>query len=78
MTFRERYSQEVRKGRMSPGAAFIREMMEVTKKCESAVRKWVAEENPIYPDALTQKVLADHFGTTEEELFPIRKTGKEG
>ncbi|MDE7402759.1 MAG: hypothetical protein K2M87_05045 [Muribaculaceae bacterium] len=53
---------------VAPATAFILEVIEVTKKSEPAVRRWLSGATE--PDALTQSVLAEHFGTTPEELFP--------
>lgn len=72
MTLKEMYA-EARKQPIPqyPANAFIREVAEVTKKSELAVRRWVGEgKTACVPDALTQEVLAKHFNTTPEELFP--------
>lgn len=53
----------------TPAISFIREVSAVTKKSEITVRKWLGGE--AVPDELTQKTLAEHFGTTPEELFPV-------
>ena len=53
---------------MTPAAAFVQEIANVSKKSEIAVRRWLSGK--IEPDALTQDVLAKHFGTTVEDLFP--------
>lgn len=55
----------------TPAAAFIHEICTVTKKSEIAVRRWVSGD--CIPDALTQDVLAKHFNTTPEQLFPRAK-----
>lgn len=69
MTLVERYQQAKNQARpVAPATAFIREIMEVTKKSEIAVRRWLSGETT--PDALTQEVLAKHLDTTSEELFP--------
>ena len=69
MTLVERYQQAKCQGRpITPAAAFIREISEVTKKSEIAVRRWLSGETE--PDALTQEVLAKHFDTTPQQLFP--------
>ena len=69
MTLLERYQQAKSKGRpVTPATAFIREIMEVTKKSEIAVRRWLSGETA--PDTLTQEVLAKHFNTTPDILFP--------
>lgn len=72
MTLKELYENARRKPKPpTPAVAFVREMAQVTKKSEIAVRRWLGEgSNACVPDALTQQVLADHFGTTPEELFP--------
>lgn len=69
MTLAERYQQAKNQARpVAPATAFVREIAEVTKKSELAVRRWLAGETE--PDALTQEVLAKHFNTTPDELFP--------
>ncbi|MCM1077779.1 MAG: hypothetical protein NC411_10515 [Bacteroides sp.] len=46
----------------------------MTKKSEIAVRRWLGNgETSATPDALTQEVLAKHFNTTPEELFPANQ-----
>lgn len=68
MTLKELY-EEARKS-PTPGLVFIREVMTVTQKTEITVRRWISGE--VVPDALTRSVLARHFNTTPEELFPTR------
>ncbi|MBD5332224.1 MAG: helix-turn-helix transcriptional regulator [Bacteroides sp.] len=71
MTLLERYQQAKNQARpVAPGTAFVREIAEVTKKSELAVRRWLAGDTE--PDALTQDVLARHFGCTPSELFPLK------
>lgn len=74
MTLKELYAKakQVPK-RDTPGAAFVREIALVTKKSEIVVRRWLSNgDGCCAPDALTQEVLASHFNTTPEELFPKR------
>lgn len=66
MTLKELYLK--RKEQPVPGIAFIREVAALTKKNEASVYRWIG--GTVVPDKLTQQVLADHFGTTPEELFP--------
>lgn len=66
MTLKELYLK--RKEQPVPGIAFIREVAAVTKKNEASVYRWISGST--VPDALTQQVLADHFNSTPEELFP--------
>lgn len=69
MTLVEHYQQVKKQARpVAPATAFIREIAEVTKKSELAVRRWLSGESE--PDALTQDVLAKHLNTTPEKLFP--------
>ncbi len=69
MTFKELYANAKRQPKPdTPANAFVREIAEVTKKSEVAVRKWLYGDAT--PDALTQATLASHFNTTPEELFP--------
>lgn len=71
MTLKELYINAKRQPKPdTPAAAFIREVANVTKKSEVAVRRWLAGE--CLPDPLTQDVLARHFNTTPEKLFSPR------
>lgn len=74
MTLKELYAKAKQEAkRDTPGAAFVREIALVTKKSEISVRRWLSNgEGGCAPDALTQEVLASHFKTTPEELFPKR------
>lgn len=68
MTLLELYQKAKNQERpVAPATAFIREVAQVTKKSEIAIRRWLSGETE--PDALTQEVLARHFNTTPEELF---------
>lgn len=70
MTLKELYAKAKEQPKPdTPANAFIREVASVTKKSEIAVRRWLSEGG-IEPDALTKDVLARHFGTTAQELFP--------
>lgn len=75
MTLRQLYLQAKQAPKPeAPGTAFIRELADVTKKSEIAVRRWLSDsETSVVPDALTQSVLAEHFNTTPDALFPERK-----
>lgn len=68
MTLTERYEQIKAEMPMSPARAFLLEIADVTKKSELTVRRWLSGEST--PDALTQEVLAKHFNTTPDTLFP--------
>lgn len=72
MTFKELYAKSKSQPLPErPSAAFVREVCEVTKRSEVAVRRWLCDgESACQPDALTQDVLARHFGTTPDQLFP--------
>ena len=70
MTLSERYEQIKAEMPMSPARAFLLEVANVTKKSELAVRRWLSGESE--PDALTKEVLARHFNTTPDELFPSK------
>lgn len=70
MTLKELYAKAKEQPKPdTPANAFIREVASVTKKSEIAVRRWLSEGG-VEPDALTKDVLARHFGTTTQELFP--------
>ena len=73
MTLSARYKKSKDSRPVSPATAFVKEVMAVTKRGEIAVRRWIAGD--AVPDRLTQDVLAAHFGTTAEELFPPVKKG---
>ena len=69
MTLKELYQKE--KEKQEACQVFVKDLMEVTKKSEPAVRRWLTNgPSSCAPDALTQEVLAKHFNTTPEELFP--------
>lgn len=72
MTLKEIYSEVKSQPRPdTPANVFVKEIAEVTKKSEVAVRRWLSDkESGCVPDALTQEVLARHFNTTPQELFP--------
>lgn len=52
----------------TPSQAFVSKIAKITKKSELAVRRWLGGQ--CTPDALTQEVLAKHFNTTPDKLFP--------
>ncbi len=69
MTLEERYLEAKNQERpIAPATAFVRKVAGITKKSELAVRRWISGETE--PDELTKAVLADHFNSTPEELFP--------
>ena len=70
MTFAEIYQQE--KEKPTPSQGFIEKIAELTSKSPLTVKRWVQPCTSIQPDALTKKVLAEHFNTTPEELFPAK------
>lgn len=70
MTLKELYAKAKEQPKPdTPALAFVREIAAVTKKSEIAVRRWLSDSS-VEPDLLTKEVLARHFGTTIEELFP--------
>lgn len=75
MTLKEMYSHaKANRKPQTPGAVFIHEIASVTKKSEMAVRRWLVDgPSSSLPDALTQEILANHFNTTPQELFPTTK-----
>lgn len=77
MTLQELYKAEKKKPKLrpaSPSELFVRDVMDVTKKSESAVRSWLGGK--MRPGMLEQCVLAAHFGIDREELFPNIKKDK--
>lgn len=72
MTLTEMYKKAKAQEKVkSPALAFVKEVMDVTKKSEVSVRRWIA--GTVVPDELTQDVLARHFGTTADKLFPTHE-----
>lgn len=72
MTLKDLYDQAKSQPKPeTPAVAFVREVAAVTKKSELTVRRWLTG---VEPDALTQEVLAAHFGTTPDQLFPKVQT----
>lgn len=67
MTFKEHYEEAKKQQRYTPANVFIQGIMDVTKKSEASVRRWLS--GSCAPDALTRDVLAEHFNTTTDELF---------
>ncbi len=75
MTLKEMYLEAKQapkpKNPDTPAAAFVKKIAALTKKSEIAVRRWLSDsDSSAEPDALTKEVLARHFNTTPEELFP--------
>lgn len=68
-TFKELY--EDIKSLPTPAQAFISEIAELTCSNEMTVRMWLTGRQR--PDALAQRVLAEHFKTSAEALFPKRE-----
>ncbi len=56
----------------SPHQALVQEVMAVTRRKELTVRLWMTGK--CQPDALTKQVLAEHFGTEPDVLFPPMET----
>lgn len=56
----------------SPHQALVQEVMAVTRRKELTVRLWMTGK--CQPDALTKQVLAEHFGTEPDVLFPPIET----
>ena len=72
MTLLEKYQHAKNQQRpIAPATAFILKVASVTRKTELAVRRWLSGETE--PDALTKEVLARHFNTTPQELFPPKQ-----
>lgn len=72
MTLKELYAEAKKAPKPdTPANAFVKEIAELTKKSEIAVRRWLTDSDAYCrPDALTQEVLAQHFNSTTDELFP--------
>lgn len=65
-TFKEFYEQV--KNQPTPAQEFINKIAELTCSNEVTVRMWIGGRQR--PNALAQRVLAEHFGTTPDALFP--------
>lgn len=75
MTLKEIYAKVKKEPKPDTPAAFIKELAQVTKRSELAVRRWLGDgDSTCVPDALTRDVIARHFNTTAEELFPSAET----
>ena len=68
MTLKQLY--DIEREKKTPAESFIDEVALISKKTPKTVRRWLHPTQGANPDELTQKVLADHFNTTPEELFP--------
>lgn len=69
MTLKEIYDDVRRQPKPeTPASAFLKQIAEITMKSEIAVRRWLSGDTE--PDDLTKSVLAEHFNTTPEALFP--------
>jgi len=68
LSFTERYRRLV--VLESRAKEFIKEIMTLTHRSESTVRKWLA--GTVEPDDRIKKMLAVHFNTTVKELFPSK------
>lgn len=66
-TFKEIYEERL-KASVPPSEKFVKEVMAVTHRSRIAVYRWL--NGSVTPDALVQEVLAKHFKTTPQELFP--------
>lgn len=69
MTLYELYKAELRKP--TAGERFIAEVARVTHKSAVSVRRWLYGYTE--PDELTKTVLADHFNTDINTLFPKKE-----
>ena len=65
-TFIELYNES--KSKPTPAQEFISEVARITRRSESTVRMWLA--NNQVPDALVLSVIADHFNVDMAGLFP--------
>lgn len=66
MTFLDFYKKE--KNKPTAAALFVRQMAALTGRSEGTVRQWVVGMHR--PDPLAQRIIAKHFGSTPEALFP--------
>ena len=72
-TFKEFYTEA--KNNPTPGQVFVRDIAKLTCSNEITVRLWISGRQR--PDALAQRVLAEHFRTTPDALFPKQERGEE-
>lgn len=49
---------------------FIKEIMDLTHRSESTVRKWLS--GAVEPDERIKRLLAKHFNTEVDVLFPLK------
>lgn len=66
ITFIDIFREE--KAKPKPEQAFISEVAKLTCKSQITVKRWC--EGKVTPDALTQKILAEHFKVDADILFP--------
>lgn len=59
---------EAAKKMPSPGAIFIKEVAQLTKRSENTVRMWIWGRQQ--PDNLTKSIIAEHFNVSADTLFP--------
>lgn len=59
------------KAKPSPGQAWLEEVADLTCYSIATVRGWALGFSQ--PNALTRKVLSEHFGIPTEELFPTEE-----
>ena len=68
-TFKELY--EDAKMLPTPAASFIAKVAELTHKTETTVRMWLSGNQQ--PDELAKSVIAEHFKSDINTLFPPKK-----
>ena len=66
---------EEAKSQPTAAQLFVQEVADVTKRSVPAVRNWL--NGRFTPDALAQEALAQHFGTSAEELFGKHTTSNQ-
>lgn len=69
-TFKELY--DAAKAQPTPAAAFVAKVAELTHRSETTVRMWLVGAQT--PDELVISILAKHFGTSPDDLFPSKNS----
>ena len=67
-SFKDIYNE--RKTLPTPAQSFISEVADLTHRSEVTIKMWLLGKQT--PDALTQEVIANHFHTDINSLFPVK------
>lgn len=67
-SFKDIYKE--RKLQPTPAQCFIKEVADLTHRSEVTIKMWLLGKQ--IPDQLTQQVIAEHFNTSINTLFPVK------